>query len=219
MQLNFNDINTYNAILYFNEVEAFYKFENSDTLVNNDLGLKETEKNNFSIKFKDKTKYYIKSDKKTNKITELKKGLGKEEFLHIIEAMPKIDWHILKEKKIIDGYLCNMAKCTYKGRNYTVWFTTKIYSVFGPWKLHGLPGLILEASDDTNEVLFFVEKIEKIKTPLFKIKKYREITPKEYNKMINNALEELGKKMASKTERGFKISVKTTKLKSIEIDN
>jgi len=72
----------------------------------------------------------------------------------IKEVMEKINWKIEKETKKLLGYTCQMATGICKGRKYTAWFTTDIPVSFGPWKLQGLPGLIMEAYDDSQRIKF-----------------------------------------------------------------
>ncbi|HYK76631.1 MAG TPA: GLPGLI family protein, partial [Daejeonella sp.] len=77
-----------------------------------------------------------------------------EEVFLIRDTLKAINWTIQDNKKIIAGYECQKALGTFRGRNYEAWFTTAIPLSSGPWKLNGLPGLILEATDDKNEVSF-----------------------------------------------------------------
>jgi len=72
-------------------------------------------------------------------------------------------WELSDETKIIGNYVCQKATTTFKGRNYIAWFTTEIPFSFGPWKLHGLPGLILSAHDETNDVSFEYAGFEVLK--------------------------------------------------------
>lgn len=77
------------------------------------------------------------------------------------ESIPKIKWEIESGQKEILGYKCQQALCTFRGRQYEVWFTTDIPLSYGPWKLQGLPGLILEAKDSKGEYHFTAVGIEK----------------------------------------------------------
>ncbi|WP_212004997.1 GLPGLI family protein [Chitinophaga sp. HK235] len=77
----------------------------------------------------------------------------------IKDASEKTNWIVGKETKQLLGYTAQMATGMVKGRKYTVWFTTDIPASFGPWKLQGLPGLILEAHDDHYFIKFTCTKV------------------------------------------------------------
>jgi GLPGLI family protein len=55
-------------------------------------------------------------------------------------------WTLLNEQKKLGNYMCRKATTQFRGRSFTVWFTPEIPISGGPWKLAGLPGLILDAS-------------------------------------------------------------------------
>ncbi|NML36814.1 GLPGLI family protein [Chitinophaga sp. G-6-1-13] len=86
------------------------------------------------------------------------KNFRQNDYL-IRESFENIAWKIEKDTKQLLGYTCQKATGTCKGRAYTAWFTTDIPAKFGPWKLHGLPGLILEATDSNKRIQFTCTKI------------------------------------------------------------
>lgn len=59
-------------------------------------------------------------------------------------------WTIQSDTKEILGYQCQLATCDFRGRKWNAWFTPEIPVKEGPWKLFGLPGLVLAASDSKN---------------------------------------------------------------------
>lgn len=59
----------------------------------------------------------------------------------------KIDWKIQEDTKKIGSFKCKKATGNFRGRTYIAWFTEDIPLPYGPWKLYGLPGLILQAED------------------------------------------------------------------------
>ncbi|MEJ7691844.1 GLPGLI family protein [Daejeonella sp.] len=72
----------------------------------------------------------------------------------IEETAPQIDWKILKDTMSFSGILCQKATAHFKGRNWIGWYAPDMPFQSGPWKLNGLPGLIIEAYDDKKEVQF-----------------------------------------------------------------
>lgn len=66
------------------------------------------------------------------------------------EEWEKPSWEITDSISTIGGYECMLAIADYRGRRWYAWFTPEIAISEGPWKLCGLPGLILEARDEKN---------------------------------------------------------------------
>ncbi|MEN0049721.1 MAG: GLPGLI family protein [Bacteroidota bacterium] len=123
-------------------------------------------------------------DYKRNKLTVRELVLVKP-FVYK-EDIPEIDWQLLKESKVIRDFRCFKAVGNFRGRTYTAWFTPKIPVSYGPWKLHGLPGLIIEASDETQEVSF---KLNSISIPLDQNRKSMIRAPKNGKQISSKAAE------------------------------
>lgn len=67
-----------------------------------------------------------------------------------IQDIDDLNWEILPETKEVAGFVAKKAKASFSGRDYTAWFTTEIPISEGPYKFRGLPGLILEISDNND---------------------------------------------------------------------
>ncbi|UEG54598.1 GLPGLI family protein [Mucilaginibacter daejeonensis] len=78
------------------------------------------------------------------------------------EKMPAIAWKISTDTMTIKGLACQKATAHFKGRDYTAWFCADLPYRVGPWKLGGLPGLIVEAYDAKKDVIFQFDGVEKI---------------------------------------------------------
>ncbi len=92
-----------------------------------------------------------------------------EEQGYYDEPLAEMEWQIGDSVKIILGYECINAETDYHGRRWTAWFATDIPLAFGPWKLHGLPGLILEAEADNGNSFEAtgIEKTNRIISPMY----------------------------------------------------
>lgn len=126
--------------------------------------------------------------------------------------LPQINWTLIDEKKKIGKFLCQKATTTFRGRKYDVWFTSEIPIPTGPWKLHGLPGLILEAQDETKKYTYLFEGIEiplNDKSELSNLPKTGDIVAiSDYDKEVKKREAHYNRALVSKAaERGTTISV------------
>lgn len=67
------------------------------------------------------------------------------------DTLHPMEWRLESEEKKVEGIPCKRATVRFKGRDYVAWYAPSIPISNGPWKLGGLPGLILEASDVRGE--------------------------------------------------------------------
>lgn len=63
-------------------------------------------------------------------------------------------WTFLTDTLTVVGYRCGAARCHYRGRDWTAYYTLEIPVDAGPWKLSGLPGLILKAEESSGVFSF-----------------------------------------------------------------
>lgn len=108
---------------------------------------------------------YLNGDPRANDGITVYQGYPQENMITVREALlpnfylyeetPALEWKIVEGSTTLLGYPCEKATATYAGRTWTAYFSQDIPSTRGPWKLSGLPGLILKA-ESTDGVHRFV---------------------------------------------------------------
>lgn len=125
----------------------------------------------------------------------------------IEDDRPAISWQILRDTAVIEGYACQKATGSFRGRVYTVWFTTDLPYDAGPWKLQGLPGLILKAIDEKSEVMFLCKSVETAvpgHPSLFPPRNAIATSQKEFDRMVTAYREQ---QIASGADSDFRVVV------------
>jgi GLPGLI family protein len=96
-----------------------------------------------------------------------KKMVTKENILGLAylidEPIPEIKWKISKDTASFSGVKCQKATATFEGKNWVAWFAAELPFQNGPWKLQGLPGLIVDAYSDDKKIQFQFAGFEKAK--------------------------------------------------------
>lgn len=107
----------------------------------------------------DEVSYEIEKKYPDYKIT-MTETLGNDTF--IVTEDRKINWKILPEKQKIGEFNTQKATADFAGRKWTAWFTTEVPIIDGPYKFSGLPGLIVQLSDQTESHQMELKGIKKI---------------------------------------------------------
>jgi GLPGLI family protein len=132
------------------------------------------------INRKDKVLYY-KTDYKSS---------NRRPSIMLQEDIPNIIWQIQAENTLKIGNLnCIKAFGTFGNRIYDVWFTPDIPVSFGPYKLGGLPGLILEAKSRDGKISYtFVSYESNISHPIDIIRPKKFMTFIQFKSYVINDL-------------------------------
>ena len=108
--------------------------------------------------------------------------LGLDRFV-CVESVEKPQWQLCPDSSAtILGYPCRLAIANYKGRLWSVWYAEDIPLYHGPWKLCGLPGLILRAYDSQRHYVFDAIGIKTADEPrpiFYKGEGYEEVNRKD----------------------------------------
>lgn len=166
--------NTTTYTLYANQYKSSYKFilpkQKREVLIS------EIDESNFKIiSYNDnRNEYYI--DLQTSEINQLYTMTKK--LTVAVDTPPKLEWKISSESKKIGDYTVIKAETFFRGRDYIAWFAPAIPISAGPWKLFGLPGLILEAEDKEADYSWHLTSLEEVD-----VTKEVEILDTDYTKM------------------------------------
>jgi GLPGLI family protein len=209
----FDGLKNYDAKLTFSEQKSCFEYK----LFANDTTTTEREDENGNIKLTipNKNQQTIFINYKDKKITELKKF--KSKYL-VEDTLSFPQWNITDEIKNVNNYKCQKATTFFKGREYEVWYAIEYPTIFGPWKLNGLPGLIIFAQDKKSEVFFEAIEIKKTDENTCQIdNSIKNISKNDFEVLIKNRQKDLEERLKSMGDRNLKLDVKFGKAVDIEI--
>lgn len=209
----FDGLKNYEAKLTFSKQESCFEyklFANDTTTIEN-----EDENGHKRIAIPNKRQQSIYINFKDKKISELKHF--KSAYL-VDDTLSFPQWDITSEIKTINNHQCQKATAFYKGRTYEVWYANEYPTFFGPWKLNGLPGLIILAYDRKNEVFFEAIEIQKIDENTCQIdNSIKHMSKNEFENLIKTWQKDYEERLKSMGDRSIKFNVQFGKAVDIEI--
>jgi GLPGLI family protein len=176
--------------LKFNSSNSIFNMEQQLSIDNSEYFTK------MAILFTQGNKSFF-CDNKDRLILELTSFLDKD-FI-ISSSMDDLKWTLTKEKKTIGGYVCYKAMTIIemdipngkKEFNYIAWYCPELSFNYGPFNIVGLPGLVLEYSND--KLTYSAIKVN-LSKKLLNIKapdKGKYISKEEFNAIGKKMFEEI----------------------------
>ncbi len=164
-QVKYNKIATYKTHLSWSEPVEFLSplyignEESCFILYKANKGVQEMNEyeETFYVKLESKYPEFFITKYNKNQIYFLGQNFNKN---YLVLDTEHVEWKILNNSKKIGAYSCQEAVAYFRGRKYSVWYSSDIAKSLGPWKLRGLPGLIFEVSDSTGDVSFRLVSIK-----------------------------------------------------------
>ena len=126
------------------------------------------------------------------------------------------DWQFADGDTVILGHPCQKVSCRYHGKTWIAYYATDIPISEGPWKLCGLPGIILRTYDSDGAFIIQCIGIQKqVESPIImRNSKRKKLTPEQAHKVIEQIdsdpdayMEAQGHKVMSFDEKGRPIKM------------
>ena len=147
---------------YSNQVDSLSALPNGDMIIgkmiDDAMNSGEFMRGNYPHK---RLKTYIYKNYPEGRMT-VTDGLILQDYCYVDSLHTQI-WTMGDSTREVLGYTCQQATADFRGRHWTAWFATDIPVSDGPWKLGGLPGLILEAYDEGQQHVFTAVGLERVK--------------------------------------------------------
>ena len=96
----------------------------------------------------------------------------------------------------VGGYLCQTATCKFRGVEWHVCYTEEIPSSAGPWRLRGLPGLIVKAENEAHT--FCLIELRQEYTPITAPDKNPDVQRMPYAKLLKHRNDVYGNRQYAK---------------------
>lgn len=204
-----------NAILRFKGTVSLYQYGSQFDEVS--VINKKEDDNSEHLKIRDEKGFvfYANYDKRTFLSREFlisKPVLVEDQFEDMV-------WNLGEANgKLINGQLCFHATGQFRGREYIAWYDPTIKYPFGPWKLKGLPGLILQAYSTDGVVRFEFLNFQKVQVEIQPPKERKKLSQPQYVNAFKRKLQSLEKFIKSNTTVSRTMSVQSTsKIHVLEI--
>ena len=112
------------------------------------------------------------------------------------EPTPDLAWTLTYDTLTVSGYLCQQATATFRGVEWHVWYTEEIPSSAGPWRLRGLPGLIVKAESEAHT--FCLVEVRQEASPITAPEQNPEVHRMKYAKLLKHKNEIYGNREYAK---------------------
>lgn len=112
------------------------------------------------------------------------------------EPTPDIAWTLTDDTLTVSGYHCQQATAKFRGVKWHVWYIEEIPSSAGPWRLRGLPGMIVEAKSEAHT--FRLAEMRQEASPITAPEQNPEVHRMKYAKLLKHKNEIYGNREYAK---------------------
>ncbi|REC44200.1 GLPGLI family protein [Chryseobacterium pennipullorum] len=157
-------------IMYLDVAPGFSRFFSGETFKNDSISKAITDKQMKATGRVDQIPQTAASKNNTIRYTVIKNYSDHTVFFltrmgrskYNVSDRRTMSWSIHPDKEVIKGYAVQKATTDFGGRKWTAWFTADIPVQDGPYKFHGLPGMILKIEDAGGSHSFTLAGIRKL---------------------------------------------------------